>query len=148
MILVTNELDFAHRLLDPRLSFDLNNFNEFIHAGEVSPKDMYELLTVQWEIEPEVALALINIYGGHIYDMVQAFSRLPEETYRFYSFYQVFSDGVFKCLDWTNENENDKLRMRDVLRHLAVTGFVPLKDFHDPIGRVICENDVGAIVKS
>ena len=27
--------------------------------------------------------------------------------------------------------------MRDVLRQLAVTGFFPLENFHDPIGRVI-----------
>ena len=37
---------------------------------------MYELLTEKWKVEPNVAVFLINIYGGHIYDVNKAFKRL------------------------------------------------------------------------
>ena len=60
MILVSSEHSFPNQLRDPKLDFHLENVNEYIYAGEVPPKDMYELLTTKWGIESDVVLALIK----------------------------------------------------------------------------------------
>ena len=39
----------------------------FIFAGEVPPYKMYELLTTRWGVGHNLAVALIDHYGGHIY---------------------------------------------------------------------------------
>jgi nitrogen fixation protein len=147
VILVSSEHVFPYRLRHPEQNFNLANFNGYIYAGEVPPKDMYELLTVKWEIEPNVAVALINIYGGHIYDMKEALSRLHLEKQKFWLLDSSLSDNVIECLEWKGEQEDDNLRMRDTLRQLAVSGFVPIKSLKDPIAKVISENNVGGVVK-
>jgi hypothetical protein len=38
--------------------------------------------------------------------------------------------------------------MRDTLRQLSVTGFVPLQDIDDSVAKVISMNNVGGVVKS
>ena len=105
VILVSSEHAFPYRSRHPELDFNLRNFNGYIYAGEVPPKDMYELLTVKWGIEPNVAIALINMYGGHIYDMKEALSRLylQKETFR-QLFDSNLSNNVKKCLDWKFKN--------------------------------------------
>ena len=149
VILVSSEHAFPYRLRHPDQNFSLNNFNGFIYAGEIPPKDMFQLLTTKWDIEPNVAVALINVYGGHIYDMKEALSRLnvEKETFR-QLFDSTLSDNVLECLDWKFDKDEDNVRMREVLRQLAVTGFVPLKKINDPVAKVISENNVGGVVKS
>ena len=81
--------------------------------------------------------------------MEEALSRLHEQKERFdYFFDSLYSDHVQQCLKWKFEKQEDTVRMTDTLRQLAITGFVPLKDIHDPIAKVICKNDVGVVVKS
>ena len=130
------------------MDFNLDNFNGYIYAGEVPPKEMYDLLTVKWGVESNLAVALTNIYGGHIYDIKEALSRLYLDKERFdYFFDSNLSSNVLKCLNWKFENEADKTRMRDTLRQLAVTGFALLEDIDDPIAKVISANNVGGVVK-
>ena len=131
----------------PEINFNLTNFNGYIYAGEVPPKDMYELLTAKWGVEPNVAIALINIYGGHIYNMKQALSRLYLQKEEFnYFFNSNLSNNVKKCLKWKFEKQEDTVRMRDTLRQLAITGFVPLDD-NDPVAEVISAKNVGGVVQ-
>ena len=46
------------------------------------------------------------------------------------------------------EKVDDNMRMRDALRQLSVTGFVPLQNIDDTVAKVISENNVGGVVKS
>ena len=148
MILVSSEHGFPYRLRDPKVDFNLDNFNGYIYAGEVPPKEMYDLLTVKWGVESNLAVALISIYGGHIYDIKEVLSRLYLEKERFdYFFDSNLSSNVQQCLDWKFENEEDKVRMRETLRQLAVTGFVLLEKINDPVANVISVNNVGGVVK-
>ena len=149
VILVSSEHAFPYRLRHPDQNFSLDNFNGFIYAGEIPPKDMFQLLTTKWDIEPNVAVALINVYGGHIYDMKEALSRLnvEKETFR-QLFDSTLSDNVLECLGWKFDKDEDNVRMREVLRQLAVTGFVPLNKIDDPIAKVISTKNVGGVVTS
>jgi hypothetical protein len=148
VILVSSEHAFPYRLRDPKVDFNLDNFNGYIYAGEVPPKEMYDLLTVKWGVESNVAVTLINIYGGHIYDIKEALSRLYLERESFdYLFDSNLTSNVQQCLDWRFEKEEDNVRMRETLRQLAVTGFVLLEKINDPIAKVISLNNVGGVVK-
>jgi hypothetical protein len=140
---------FPYRLLDPNLHFDLADINGYIYTGEVPPLTMYLLLTTKWEVEPNVALALINLYGGHIYDIEEALYRMESDKEEFHQFFDsTLNDNIRKCLKWKGEEEEDNIRMRETLRQLAVTGFVPLDDIDDPIAKIISINNVGGIVKA
>ena len=147
VILVSSEHSFPFRLTDPRLGFNLDNFNGYIYAGEVSPKDMYELLTEKWGVESNLAVALIDHYGGHIYDVYLALTRLFYDKEGFKLMDSNLSDEVDLCLKWKGESEGDRDRMRDALRQLATTGFYPIEERTDPVARVISENNVGGVVK-
>ena len=48
------------------------NFTSYIFAGEVPPNEMYKLLTNEWKIKSEMAILLIDVYGGHILDVYRA----------------------------------------------------------------------------
>ena len=39
------------------------------------------------------------------------------------------------------------MKMRDTLRQLAITGFVPLKSIEDPVAEVISAKNVGGVVQ-
>lgn len=147
MILVSSEHVFPYRLRHPEQNFNLANFNGYIYAGEVPPQDMYDLLTTKWGVEPNLAVALIDVYGGHIYNMKEALSRLYLEKQKFWFLDSNLSDDVLRCLKWKGEKVEDNLRMRDTLRQLSVTGFVPLPDIDDSLAKVINENNVGGVVK-
>lgn len=147
MVLVSSEHAFPYRLLDPKVDFNLDNFNGYIYAGEVPPNDMFDLLTTKWGVEPNVALALINLYGGHVYDIKEVLSRLHLHREKFdYFFGSNLSGNVLKCLKWKIEKE-DTARMRNTLRQLAITGFVPLEDIDDPVAKVISINNVGGVIQ-
>ena len=147
VILVSSEHAFPFRLRDSKLHFNLEHLNGYIYAGEVPPKDMYELLTKQWGVEANLAEALIDHYGGHIYDVYQALSRLCTDKERFWVLDSSLSGNVQNCLHWKGEKEGDKERMADVLRQLAIVGFYPIEHPLDPITKVISENNVGGVVK-
>lgn len=147
MILVATEHDFPDRLRDSEVDFNLANLNGYIYTAEVPPNETYKLLTTKWGVAPNVALALINLYGGHIYDMKEALIRLHLQRERLHSLFDSNHFGnVIQCLKWEFEKAEDTVRMRDTLRQLAVTGFVPIKNIDDPVVKVISVYDVGGVV--
>ena len=147
VILVSSEHAFPFKLLDQKLDFSIDNFNSFIFVGEISPKDMYQLLTSGWGVEDTLAVTLIDHYGGHIWDIYLALVRLYEEKKNFWVLDSSMSDKVIKCLKWKGDKEGDYEMMREVLQRLAVTGFCPIEDSDDPIAKVISANNVGGVVK-
>ena len=44
-------------------------------AGEISPSDMYKLLTSEWSIPSELELTLMNSGGGNIHFAYRALQR-------------------------------------------------------------------------
>lgn len=67
VVLTSSEHPFPFGLTK-HLGFNTDNFNKYVYAGEVPPRYMYTLLTEEWQIEENIAIALMNHYGGHIYD--------------------------------------------------------------------------------
>jgi hypothetical protein len=146
VILVSSEHSFPFKLLDHRLEFSMSNFNKFIFVGEVSPKDMYQLLTCEWGVGERLAETLIDHYGGNIYDVYQALLQLSADRESFYTVDAIISNQVIRCLKWKGNQDGDHEKMVEALRQLAVTGFCPVDGFDDPIANVISANNIGGLV--
>ena len=58
----------------------------------------------------------------------------------------LLTSQVKKCLKWKGNQEGDHELMVEALRQLAVTGFIPIDDYDDPIASVISANSVGGVV--
>ena len=134
---------FPFRLADPRLGFNPEDNNEFLFAGEVSPKEMYKLLTQQWKVSEDLSFALISLYGGHIYNTYKALMRLRKLKEDFYAFDANLSANIDMCFE-VKDDEKEKVKI--YLRQLAERGFVPLKKRNDPIAEVISKHNVGGVV--
>jgi hypothetical protein len=103
---------------------------------------MFKLLTEEWKLSDNLALAMISVYGGHIWDCYQALTRLMEMKEDFYLFDANLSANIAMCF----KDKIEKEHMVTTLKKLAEEGFVPLKDRDDPIAEVISLHNVGGVV--
>jgi hypothetical protein len=124
ILLVSSEHSFPFRLANPRLKFSLSNLKKIIFAGEVPPDEMFKLLTSEWKIESNLAKSLIDIYGGHIWDVFNSLEELEEMKCDFEFLDPELSTCVQKCVDWKGEEQGDKERMIKALEQLAKTGIL------------------------
>jgi hypothetical protein len=143
VILASSEYSFPCRLGHDRLHFNTTDLTRLVFAGEIPPDKMYELLTTRWGVKHYLAVALINLYGGHIYDISLHLNELNQhkDTYIPGSRGQI--KDVLSCLKFNG----DKKRMRELLAQIAENGFAPLSDETDPVVEFISEKNVGGLVQ-
>ncbi len=58
------------------MKFNSKDLSALLFFNEVSPLDCYALLVKTWGIGENLAIALINVYGGHLYNISNAVNRL------------------------------------------------------------------------
>jgi hypothetical protein len=104
---------------------------------------MYELLTTQWGVRHNLAVALIDLYGGHIYDISIHLNELNERKGTYIPGSQRQFDDVLNCLKFGG----DKKRMRELLAQIAENGFAPINDKTDPVAEFISKHYVGGLVQ-
>ena len=143
VVMVSSEHAFPYRLGDPRLGFNVGDITRFIFAGEVPPNKMYELLTIRWGIQHNLAIALIDHYGGHIYDILLKLQELKLKKEDIIPNFSDQSSNVFECLQF----DGDKPRMRELLSQIAEKGFAPLRNIEDREAEIISKYNVGGLVR-
>jgi hypothetical protein len=119
------------------------DLTRYIFAGEVPPDKMYELLTTKWGIGHNLAVTLIDHYGGHIYDILLRLEALNSMGEGFVPGSQLQADSVLECLEFNG----DKPHMRELLTQIAEKGFAPLSTKKDREAEVISKNNVGGLVQ-
>ena len=129
-------------MADHRLSFNLDDINKFLFAGEVPPNEMYRLLTEEWKLSETLSLALISLYGGHIYNIYKALMRLREMKEDFYSFEATPSSNIDNCFDC----EINKDQLVKYLKQLSESGFTPLKKRNDAVAEILSRHNVAGVV--
>lgn len=133
------------------MHFKTNDFTQLIFAGEVPPNAMYSLLTDVWKVGPNLTMSLLNHFGGHIWDTYNAVSQLATRKEKFRASGVWDASAPMDILDAleTFEKTEHEQRVKDVLKSLAVDGFVPLakNPLHDPVARKISEKNIGGVVK-
>ena len=115
----------------------------FIFAGEVPPYRMYELLTTRWGVGHNLAVALIDHYGGHIYKTLLKLEELNSIGDHFIPGSTMQAIGVIECLDF----DSNKRHMRELLTQIAGKGFSPISDMGDREAEVITKHHVGELVQ-
>ena len=144
MILASTDHAFPYRLGDQRLQFNTLDITSFIFAGEVPPSKMYELLTTRWGMGRNLAVTLIDHYGGHISDIFCLLKELAKKKKSFKAISVDQIGSVQRCLKFNG----DKKHMRELLTQIAEKGFAPLSDVDDPEAEIISRKNVGGYVKS
>jgi hypothetical protein len=104
---------------------------------------MLKLLVTEWKLTNKLALGLVNLYGGHLYDIYLALIRLRKLKTRFFPFDADRSANIALCFE---EKIEEKLLV-DTLKLLAETGFVPLRKRNDPVAELLSKNNVAGVVK-
>jgi hypothetical protein len=106
-------------------------------------------LLVSWGVQRHLRAALIDMHGGHIYDIYLALENIKNAD--FAGIDPSVFDRVQDCLDTFSGTDNlsgaDKKRMIHVLEQLAVKGFCPLEKSKDKIAEVISRTGVGGVVR-
>jgi hypothetical protein len=133
---------FPFRLAHPKLGFNLGDITKFLFAGEVPPNQMYKLLTEEWKLSENLSLALISVYGGHIYNIYKALIRLREVKKDFYIFDANLSSNIDSCFDC----KINKKQLIKYLVQLSENGFTPLKKRNDAEAEVLSRYNVAGVV--
>lgn len=111
---------------------------------------MYRLLTEEWKLSDKFSLALINLYGGHIWDVKQALMKLREmreNEVDFCLFDPDLTSNIANCFKDIRGNELGKERLINILKLLSKNGFYPLKEVDDQLAEVLSKNNVAGVVK-
>ena len=64
------------------MKFNDDNFTKLMFMSEVSPAQMYHLLTEEWRMGEHLAIAMIEFFGGHIWNhhrAIKSFARQMEK---------------------------------------------------------------------
>ena len=115
----------------------------FIFAGEVPPNKMYELLTTRWGMGHNLAVALIDYYGGHIYDILRKLLESNSKEDSLIPGSTMQADGVIRCLKF----DGDRRHMRELLTQIAEKGFAPIRAREDCDAVVISKYNVDGLVQ-
>ena len=144
VILALSDYAFYNGLRHPNLVFNQDNINGLIFVGEVLPDKMYGLLTTRWGMGHNLAIAFIDHYGGHIYDIYRNLRELAKKGEMYTAISATQTNSVRMCL----AHDGDKKRMRELLTQIAEKGFAPVSHFNDPEAAVIGQHNVGGLVHS
>ena len=135
--------------------------------GEVPPSSMYDLLTKEWKYGENLAVAMMEHLGGHVWDHANAISKLGllKERYHPSFNYDInYTAGVMTCLqcfkkekllnylkafpdddklldkrpdDFFKQMEANEKRMKEHLTAIAEKGFSTVPD--EPYVDRVCE---------
>ena len=104
---------------------------------------MYELLTTWWGVGHNLAVALIDIYGGHIYDVLRKLLELNSKEDSFIPGSTMQANDVMRCLDF----DGNRQHMRELLTQIAEKEFAPTRNKNDREAEVISKYNVGGLVQ-
>eukprot|EP01035_Chromulina_nebulosa_P017047 gene17047-22556_t len=132
VFLVSSEHSFPFRLKN--IGFNFEDIEKNIYAGELSPAEIYKLLTNEWKVGPNLSKALeLSINGNKFGGTVTA-----EQL-----------SSVKRCIQLSQRDVKLKDKMVKTLTLLSVKGYVVSEgiEYFDPIEEIISQYNVGGIVR-
>lgn len=146
--MVTSDSSLLYRLQQD-MAFNVTNFDEINNFGEIPPGEMFKLLTTEWHLKENVALAFVDAYGGHILNSATALEKLDRlpDLFDVGAGYRTAEGSVRPCILWAKKNNQLPL-MRAALQSLAKDGYIEVADVdNDRIAESICRSNVGSLVR-
>ena len=120
---------------------------------------MESLLVGKWDME--LAHYCLGVYGGHIYDTYSAVERVAKGSMSAFAAAPIEAPmNIICCLEADNAasvsmrkddvpkitNPRKLAGLKDTLRELAASGFVPLEMAYDDKARVLSKYNIAAVV--
>lgn len=130
VILSSSEHSFPFKL--KKMKFNINDLRRLLFFNEVSPRDCYDLLVNEWGVGENLAISLLNVYGGHLFNISEAINALALSNG---SFTTPLSEGasgdivdVLKSAGGYDESKriNENSEVVKALKALAEKGFYPV----------------------
>ena len=143
MILSSWKHALPYLLGNIRYEFNAPDITQHILAGEVPPDKMYELLTTRWGMGHNLAVTLIDHFGGNIYNIFRNLIELNEVGENYFAISLEDTNNVQRFV----KSDGDKKHMRELLTQIADKGFDPLSDVRDREAEVISQYNVGGLVQ-
>jgi hypothetical protein len=66
-----------------KLGFNSNDLSQLLFFNEISPRDGYDLLVKDWGVGERLAICLLSVYGGHVYNISKAINELAISSENF-----------------------------------------------------------------
>lgn len=131
--------------LQQDLGFNLSNLTRTVFAGEVHPVSMRELLVKHWGMGEGLAGHCLAAYGGHVLLTSNAISELSLRKEQFAAENMV-PVGLYGCIMQCFMAEAGYPGMKDLMRKIAVHGWVSIDDHLDPRAEILSKNNVAGVV--
>ena len=156
VLLVSSNYSLPRSLVEHGLN--IHDVGREIYASELSPCQIYDLLTTRCGVGKHLATALIDRCGGHLYSIQQALYGLARHKLYAEPIHPELYASVDRCLSAVTctgtgiagrpqATTTTRLRMVRMLRTLAETGFCTIDGYDDPVVEVISRYNVGGLVK-
>jgi hypothetical protein len=133
------------------LGFKTQHMTETVIACEVPPAEMYKLVTETWGCGPALAQGLLAVYGGHVWQTHLALGTLAREKAAFKAiagFSPATIDGVVACVKASRSADPAMVGLEDMLRSLAIHGYIGVADRKDPRAELLSVHNVGCVVSA
>lgn len=114
------------------MNFNSDDLNRLLFFNEVSPRNCYDLLVDEWGMGESLAIALLNVYGGHIFNISRAIDALALWNENFTIPLSASAPGdIVHVLKSAGGNDESKRIKGDseivkALKALAEKGFYPI----------------------
>ena len=134
MILSTSDYSFPFKL--KTMKFNIDDLERLLYFHEVSPRDCYDILVNEWNSGENLAISLLNVYGGHLLQLSNAIDALAlSNGNNFITPLSPFDTGNILTVIEDNHGYIDKTSKKELdwdsevvkaLQSLAETGFYPI----------------------
>ena len=131
------------------LGFKTQHMTETVIACEVPPAEMYKLVTEKWGCGPALAQGLLAVYGGHVWQTHLALGELAREKAAFEAiagFSPATIRGVTACVEAARSGNPALVGLEDMLRSLAVRGFIGIAKAADPRAELLSVHNVACVI--
>jgi hypothetical protein len=148
VVLVSSDEGLAYRRLH-ELEINPDHITSTFVINEATPRECLDLLRTKFGVGEHLSSALLDCYGGNVFDMCMFLKRLPSLYSSAASEINVFMGpalGISRAISaWTADKDNDKAKILQVLAELARTGFVPM-NAGDKLTRLLTKFNVCAFL--
>ncbi len=131
------------------LGFKTQHMTETVIACEVPPAMMHKLVTETWGCGPALAQGLLAVYGGHVWQTHLALGKLAREKAAFEAiagFSPATIRGVVACVMAARSGDLAMVGLEDMLRSLAIRGYVDISGDADPRVELLSVHNVACVV--
>ena len=122
------------------LGVNPHHISNTLVISEPTPRECLDLLQKKFGVGEHLSTALLDCYGGNVYQMCMLLMELPDAYQREESQINIFmgpSTSISRALSAWREDGGEEAEILEVLEGLARTGFVPMSSGNNKLVRLL-----------